>query len=735
MRIPVPPDAKVATRGRRKVPGQIPSNRNPPTLTVDVDKAPAIGFDARPMLRPEKVVDGLGIPDACADRIKRELVDLAHDSPARMRLRLYELMKHDRVERGAMKEVVRRAMRYADSRGGDQNDFETKKRRILGLRTPKESTMTTGSGEFAETNNPLQKGHAEEATMSLENWLKKAEDYASDQGMATNAFIHADGPGRVEDKDKIKDGRGPKEMSDLVTTDMVNTAGFTGDEHMASMHAKHELSQGEMTYKAAAEACDDEAKKMMAKGKEERVGSDRPVEQKDVQANEDAGNDTPPKNAEESDDKPMEYGDDMEKAKTSGEGSEYEGYTADDHKQEAGIHARAEQRSDGKERDMHADSKKQHEDKAAKLEKGGLEGWLAKAGIPGASDEGEGSAHSGKVTGSRASLDERSGTSGTAEVGRVEDGGKLAGKGTTSGSTGPMKGVQETSQVRKADTGGTDQLTPDDPNTAGALKDEMGVMAKPCKDDKGAMNNMGAAAEANPMQPAQSMTAPKSASNPQTGAAGMGESKSMGPASAGAGKPSGQAGAKASGAMAANYSAAGNGGAKSASNPSTGAAGLGESQVMNQAMHKSYEQEQALAKAQGRAKDGATDDIQLMPAPSMNRIDAPVPGAQVMAKGGAIYSNLDDLATVEFMKSQDLNKAGQPTFDLGHSERVSSCRHCDTQMHKAITVCPGCHTPRDSLVKAEAEKPTGPTINGRGMVLAKSKAGADFNAEDGLILD
>lgn len=85
----------------------------------------------------------------------------------------------------------------------------------------------------------------------------------------------------------------------------------------------------------------------------------------------------------------------------------------------------------------------------------------------------------GLPSGNRKKMDERDGMSGKAEVGRPEDGGKLAGKGTTSGPNSKNEDLMATADASVKDAGKLDRFGNDDPKDTDEMKSNRSMQTDP----------------------------------------------------------------------------------------------------------------------------------------------------------------------------------------------------------------------------------------------------------------
>jgi len=396
--------------------------------------------------------------------------------------------------------------------------------------------------------------------------------------------------------------------------------------------------------------------------------------------------------------------------------------------------------------------------------------WLSKAVGPGTGNYGGGTAGKPLPKGVRGGLDERNGYTGNVGVSRGEDGGKLDGVGATSGkSDGGMANMQSTTKMTGA--GKTDQFTPDDPNDTDKMKSKLGMISMPGA-PAGAYGAQGAQrsaasqggnayGDATAPMPGAPSSAAASGSNPQTGAAGIGEKRSQGGPAYGSNHTGNQQSMRASTHDPQGGASGASPGAPSGSNPQTGAPGLHQNESSSKLFSKAeidaqtgmplhadqetISEQRSHAAAVSALRKGGDDIVMGLGVRESVGQEAPLQSqpVRVMMKGGIIMTDISDRACVALLKSSEDNfgyHGRQPGFDMGNDLTKSlACPACGTRVMKALTKCPACGVDRmgGSLQKgftAEAQADI-PQTHSKGPGLRRPVPGRDLLAPGGLTFD
>ena len=115
---------------------------------------------------------------------------------------------------------------------------------------------------------------------------------------------------------------------------------------------------------------------------------------------------------------------------------------------------------------------------------------------------------------------------------------------------------------------------------------------------------------------------------------------------------------------------------------------------------------------------------------------------QVMAKGGAIYSNASDEACMEVLEKGDFYHGTSPGFDNGNAfTKSQDCPGCGGTMMKALTVCPTCGTDRGAAIQKsvtfrdEGRLQDVRQTHSHGPGLRRAQGDPAIHAPDGLIIE
>lgn len=441
------------------------------------------------------------------------------------------------------------------------------------------------------------------------------------------------------------------------------------------------------------------------------TGSDKPAEQTDVEA--------PSEDAEETEED---------------EGEEAAGEGEDEGGEEPSMAKAGEEdeSEEGEPVDEGYDGSQPVYKGPAKMEKSGLAEWLAKA-IPGVRDEGIGSPGS-MGQGVPRGLDARPGYQGPVTPSRAEDGGPFPDPGKGPGASGsgsglnartsaagPAYGANQQGPVVPGQVAGgvgkTDRLTEDDPKDTAEMKTNPGAIhipgaPAPALSAQGAQRSAasqggpayGPATPAAPGVPSQASTA---ASNPVTGARGLGENRNQGGPAYGANqRPPASAPNKTHPEMGMGPGPVPQTASVAASRPVTGSPGLGAEKKVG-ALYKGLddvrdvvpspadlEAERDRAQRLRELAKGQPDVVWgLGVAPER---PSPVDGAtrvQVMLKGGVVYTDQADQEVVDFLEKSDFGYHGpQPGVgpQVGLISQTRPCPRCAQTISKAVSECPEC---------------------------------------------